>query len=84
MIKEKDVLDALKKVIEPDLGKNIVELGLVTLVSTSDKWGTLFKVKPPSLNKDAGISVRQEFFAPDIGIEPESLFPPSIKIFSFN
>ena len=37
MINEKDVFDALKKVIEPDLGKNIVELGLVTLVSTSDK-----------------------------------------------
>ena len=29
MIKEEDVFDALKKVIEPDLGKNIVELGLV-------------------------------------------------------
>ncbi len=37
MINEKDVFDALKKVIEPDLGKNIVELGLVTLVSSSDK-----------------------------------------------
>ena len=34
---KKAVFDALKKVIEPDLGKNIVELGLVTLVSTSDK-----------------------------------------------
>ena len=37
MINEKDVFDALKKVIEPDLGKNIVELGLVTLVSSSEK-----------------------------------------------
>ena len=37
MIKEEDVFDALKKVVEPDLGKNIVELGLVTLVSSSDK-----------------------------------------------
>ena len=37
MIKEVDVLDALKKVIEPDLGKNIVELDLVTIVSSSDK-----------------------------------------------
>ena len=37
MINEKDVFDALKKVTEPDLGKNIVELDLVTLVSSSDK-----------------------------------------------
>ena len=37
MIKEVDVLDALKKVIEPDLGKNIVELDLVNIVSISDK-----------------------------------------------
>ena len=48
------------------------------------KLGTFFKVKALSLNNDNGINVRQEFFAPDIGMEPESLFPPSIKIFSFN
>ena len=42
------------------------------------------RVKAFSLKSDNGISVRQEFFAPDIGMEPESLFPPSMKIFSFN
>ena len=54
------------------------------IVSTSDRLGTLFNVKALSLNKDAGINVRQEFFAPDIGIAPDNFFLPSIKIFSVN
>ena len=35
-------------------------------------------------SEETGIKVRQEFFAPDIGIAPDNFFPPSIKIFSFN
>ena len=43
------------------------------MVSTSERLGTLFNIKPLSLNNDAGIKVRQEF-SPDIGIDPDNFF----------
>ena len=53
------------------------------IVWTSDKSGTLFKLNAWSLSKESGIRVKHEFFAPAMGILPDSFFPPSMKIFSF-
>ena len=38
----------------------------------------MLRVNELALKIDIGIRVKQEFFAPDIGIEPDNLFPPSI------
>jgi hypothetical protein len=50
------------------------------MVLMSDNRGALVRVKGSSLNRVAGIKVKQAFFAPAIGISPRNSPPPVTKI----
>ena len=52
------------------------------MVRMSESRGALVSVTGSSVSSAAGISVRQAFLAPEIGIEPISRWPPCTRMLS--